>query len=195
MNTQVSPENSRSRIALYIEVPGLKMNSVSALWRAALMKAKISRPLARAKLLWSEPLSGATADEFLDALNQVAQAQKQAPLKMAAANKLILPLARRWLDRAMVDRSVQVFAYFNWFFILADVSDAERGLSIIKEELERADLLRHSEIACCAALENAGECRLYINHPPGCGKSFVRHYSLFRQVAAYGENLLKGALI
>jgi len=156
------------------------------------MKSKIQRPLSRAGVLCTEALPGPAADRVLDAANQVAVVVKQLPPRAAAAAKATLALTRL-VSRGMLEKpAVNVFAYFNWFFILVDVSDAERGLSIIMAELDRADLLRHSEIALCGAAETPGEYRLWHGYPPGGGKSFVRHLSLFLQLERYGENLLKG---
>jgi len=74
--------------------------------------------------------------------------------------------------------------------VLADVSDLERGLSIIKLELERSDMLQCVEIAEINPVEN--RCRTI--YPPNCPKPFERHGSLVRQLVAYGQNLLQGGI-
>jgi hypothetical protein len=188
-----TPKSTRHRIGLYIEIPGLKMTPLAALCHAEAIREEIRRPLKYGKVLWEEPLPPSATDEVLDAVNQIARLWNDISVKSPPASATIKPIFALVEDVArkiMTQPGVQCFAYFNWFFVLADVSDAERGASIIRLELERLNLLQYAEIAHIDPVENC--CRTF--YPPGCIKPFERHLSLVRQLSAYGKNLLQGGI-
>ena len=192
MNTPPAPQNSRNRIGIYVEIPGLKMDPLAALRIAGLLTEPIRLALEKEKLLLSPPsVPAAVQDEMLDRYNEMARALKPFLAKQPEA-AFMLARARKCLDGIKGPSGVQTFANLNWFLILADVSDNERSLSIIKAELERFDLLELSEIAYFAPGENPGEDRFLTFHPADCVKPFERHYSLLKQLDAYQRNLLKG---
>lgn len=188
---QDPPKNVRHRIGLYIEIPVLKMTPLSAFCHAEVMRRGIRCVLKHGNVLWDEPFSPVATDEVLDVVNQVARFQNGSAVEPPSAGDALKPLftfIHRIIRERMTEPGVQCFAYFNWFFVLADVSDLERGLSIIKLELERPDMLQCVEIAEIDPVEN--RCRTI--YPPNCPKPFERHGSLVRQLVAYGQNLLQG---
>ncbi len=97
-------------------------------------------------------------------------------------------LTRNVMRGILANSGISVFPYFNWFFILVDVSDVALALALLQKELERLSLLQCSEIAHIDVAENC--CRTF--YPPGRVKPFERHWSLVRQLDAYGRNILQG---
>lgn len=128
---------------------------------------------------------------MLDAINQAGRLRESLPPNVPAIDS-VFATVKKGLVEILANRGVQAFAYFNWFFILADVSDVECGLSIIKAELARLGVLQFSEIAFFQPGESRAQDRFLTSWPPGSSQPFERHWPLVKKLAAYGRNLLKG---
>jgi hypothetical protein len=185
--SQEPPKNCRYRIGAYIEIPGLKMDPLAALSLVGLMEEPIRRALEAEKLLSPDPLSPLAKENVSKAAKQIGATLKGLPPGNASV-ELVAVVARNSLRGILANSGIQVFPYFNWFFILVDVSDVALALVSLQKELERLSLLQYAEIAHIDPLEKC--CRTF--YPPGCVKPFERHLSLVHQLDAYGRNLLQG---
>ncbi len=185
------PSSQNSRIAVRIEVPGLRMNPLVAMSFAGLLTEPIRLALESENLLSPQPLSPSAKDDVLDAINEAARLRQSVPANVPAV-EAIFATVKKGLLEVLANRGVQAFAYFDWFLFLADVADTERSLSIIKAELARLEVLRFSEIAWFQPGESPAQDRFLTFWPPASNQPFERHWPLVKNLAAYGRNLLKG---
>ena len=184
---QNTPQSSHYRIGIYLEIPGLRMCPVAAIVMAGVVTEPLRRALAAKNLLSPQPLSPADKKDLSNAARQAAAIFQHGPPGDKEAESIVVT-ACNFLRRNGGDSGVQVFAYFNWFFILVDVSDIAPGLLAVQRELERVNLLAYSEIAHIDPEEDL--CRTF--YPPGFDKPFERHWPLVKKLWGYGVNLLKG---
>ena len=185
-----NPENLRQRIGIYIEIPGLKMTPIAALLVAGFLKEPIRQALDTESLLFPAPLSSAIQDAILDA-SSAFDALLEGFANYIDIAKVARPAVNNCFRGMLQNSGIQIYARFNWFFILIDVADLERGLLIIQTELKRLALLEYSEIAFFVPGIAPDADRFRTIYPPNCIKPFERHWSLVRQLIAYSLNVLK----
>jgi hypothetical protein len=202
LTDMTAPKPQLEIIAAYIEVAGLKMSPVAALALAGVISAPIRCALATENLLTAdrppeiEGVIAGAAGKVAPVLASIAAAHAQSKLSRApgAAPQDDMDVAsvaktmHSHLKGIRECAGVGCFAYDNWFFVSAHVSNAARGLELLREQLDWLNLLQFSEIAVIDF--DANICRTF--HPSDSTQPFERRVSLMLHYRNRGLGFLKG---